>query len=363
VEEGAKWRVLLPAARADEPYMTWEEQLQRAFEAATGRLKDDISREVQAVARDLVTELRRERETGAPAGRSSASAQPGPPVATRLLEAARALDQAGSLSEVLDRLVASAAVEASRVGLVLAVGDELRGWRFVGFAADDQPSSVAMPGTDGGVLSVAVRMGASTAVDPASPRLSPPAFAAPGGASGVAVPVSIGGEVVAVLYADQDGDESRASTSAWPDALELLARHAARCLEAKTALNAVHVLAERPQSQPLRSEPPRSLQAVPTPLRPVETPSDEDESALRYARLLVSEIKLYNETAVAAGQRDGDLTAHVGGEIARARLLYEERVPQKIRARRDYFRDELVRTLANGDARLLAVSPVLGLRS
>ena len=343
--------------------MTWEEQLQRAFETATSRLKDDIAREVQAVARDLVTQLRREREDSATSGPSS-SAQAGLPVATRLLEAARALDQAGSLSEVLDRLITSAALEASRVGLVLAVGEELRGWRFIGFPADDQPSSVAMPRADAGVLSAAVRTGASTAVDPASPKLAPPTFAAPGGASGVAVPVTIGGEVVAVLYADQEGEDgSRGSTSAWPDAIELLARHAARCLEAKTALNAVHVLAERPQPPAPRSEPARSIQAAPTPVRAAESPSDADESALRYARLLVSEIKLYNETAVAAGQRDGDLTAHVGGEIARARLLYEERIPPKIRARRDYFRDELVRTLANGDARLLAASPVLGLRS
>jgi hypothetical protein len=108
---------------------------------------------------------------------------------------------------------------------------------------------------------------------------------------------------------------------------------------------------------PLRSVPATSRQPA------AELLSDDEESALLYARLLVSEIQMYNETAVAAGRRDGDLTAHLGGEIARARLLYEERVPARVRARRDYFRDELVRTLANGDARLLAASPVLGLRS
>jgi hypothetical protein len=69
--------------------------------------------------------------------------------------------------------------------------------------------------------------------------------------------------------------------------------------------------------------------------------------------LLVSEIKLYHEPAVAAGQRERDLASRLGGEIARARVLYEQRVPAAVRDRTDYFRDELVRTLANGDATLL----------
>jgi len=35
--------------------------------------------------------------------------------------------------------------------------------------------------------------------------------------------------------------------------------------------------------------------------------------------------------------------------------MYEQRVPAHVRARTDYFKDELVRTLADGDATLLEV--------
>jgi hypothetical protein len=70
----------------------------------------------------------------------------------------------------------------------------------------------------------------------------------------------------------------------------------------------------------------------------------------------VSEIKLYHETAVVAGRRDRDLGSRLGGEIARARVMYEQRVPDHVRARTDYFKDELVRTLADGDAGLLEVT-------
>jgi hypothetical protein len=81
--------------------------------------------------------------------------------------------------------------------------------------------------------------------------------------------------------------------------------------------------------------------------------SEEDASALRYARLLISEIKLYQEDAVNNGRRDANLLERLGPEIARARRLYEERVPADVRSRADYFGQELVRTLANGDPRLL----------
>src|SRR4029079_5317459 len=65
------------------------------------------------------------------------------------------------------------------------------------------------------------------------------------------------------------------------------------------------------------------------------------------------EIKLYHEDSIAAGRRDRDLGSRLGGEIARARVLYEQRVPPHVRARAPYFDDELVRTLADGDQSLL----------
>ena len=80
---------------------------------------------------------------------------------------------------------------------------------------------------------------------------------------------------------------------------------------------------------------------------------DEDEAAQRYARLLISEIKLYHEPEVIAGRRDRDVVSRLGGEIARARVLYEKRVPAHVRRATDHFHAELVRTLANGDPSLL----------
>jgi ElaB/YqjD/DUF883 family membrane-anchored ribosome-binding protein len=78
-----------------------------------------------------------------------------------------------------------------------------------------------------------------------------------------------------------------------------------------------------------------------------------EESARRYARLLVSEIKLYNEGAVRAGRQQRDLLHRLRDEIERAKRLYQERVPPAVGARDQYFHQELVQTLADGDPSLL----------
>ncbi|HVG18378.1 MAG TPA: hypothetical protein VNI02_04945 [Blastocatellia bacterium] len=96
------------------------------------------------------------------------------------------------------------------------------------------------------------------------------------------------------------------------------------------------------------------------PMRPAEssvTPHggavDEEEKlhkdARRFARLLVSEIKLYNEQKVSEGRRNHDLYDRLKEDIDRSRQMYEKRVTPGVAAKFDYFYDELVNTLAEGD--------------
>ena len=80
-----------------------------------------------------------------------------------------------------------------------------------------------------------------------SPELSGFDFAPlPAGRAGLAVPVEVGGRIVAVVYADDGVPEATTkpsgTPSAWPEMVEILARHAARCLEAITML---HTAAEQ----------------------------------------------------------------------------------------------------------------------
>ncbi len=77
------------------------------------------------------------------------------------------------------------------------------------------------------------------------------------------------------------------------------------------------------------------------------------DDARRLARLLISEIKLYNEKKVDEGRAAGDLYERLKDDIERSRQVYNERTPEHIRRENDFFRHELVRILADGRAESL----------
>jgi hypothetical protein len=74
------------------------------------------------------------------------------------------------------------------------------------------------------------------------------------------------------------------------------------------------------------------------------------KDAYRFARLLVAEIELYNEVEVYEGRRNADLYQRLKKEIDRSREIYERRISPVIAGQSNYFYEELVNTLAEGDA-------------
>ena len=79
------------------------------------------------------------------------------------------------------------------------------------------------------------------------------------------------------------------------------------------------------------------------------------DEARRFARLLVSEIKLYNESKVDQGRRNKDIYERLKEDIDRSRQMYDERIGEDVRKSSNYFYDELVRILADGDAASLGL--------
>jgi hypothetical protein len=86
---------------------------------------------------------------------------------------------------------------------------------------------------------------------------------------------------------------------------------------------------------------------------PVEVTNDEERrlhnDARRFARLLISEIKLYNEQKVVEGRSEHDLYNRLREYIDRSREMYDKRVKPEVASRYDYFHGELFNTLAEGD--------------
>jgi GAF domain-containing protein len=107
------------------------------------------------------------------------------------------------------------------------------------------------------------------------------------------------------------------------------------------------------QPEPPPPPPPVAARGTATAPAPGEVPPEEEKlhnDARRFARLLVSEIKLYNEQAVAEGRQNFDLYERLRDDIDRSRQMYDKRVAGVVAEKFDYFYDELVNTLAEGEA-------------
>jgi hypothetical protein len=240
-----------------------------------------------------------------------------------LLAAVRRIGEAQTLTGVLEALADSVGAQTARTAIFVAGSGAFQPFRLRGF-----------DGYEARALSPAEADNLSRGL-PFAPL--PPERA------GFSVPIEIAGKTVAVAYADDASGDEPPVPSAWPEAIQILAMHAALRLETLTALRTLQVLGTRQNP------------GAPVATAGVDAPSTtaDDQSARRYARLLVSEIKLYNEGAVRLGRQNRDLLDRLRPEIDRARRLYEERVPANVPARATYFDDELVQTLADGDPGLL----------
>jgi hypothetical protein len=227
------------------------------------------------------------------------------------------------LTDVLTALAESAAGETARTAVFVSSRDAFQPYRVHGFNTN-VPRALSRS-------------------EAASLTGGLPFAPLPAERVGFSVPIEVGGQTVALVYADDGASTETPVPSVWPEAIEILARHAALRLETLTALRTVQAL-----GAPQNTASPVATVGVASP-----STTADDQSARRYARLLVSEIKLYNEGAVRLGRQNRDLLDRLRPEIERARRLYEERVPGNVPARATYFDDELVQTLADGDPGLL----------
>jgi hypothetical protein len=109
---------------------------------------------------------------------------------------------------------------------------------------------------------------------------------------------------------------------------------------------------DRPSTQFI---PPSGLNRAGTSTAAHDDETKRHDEARRFARLLVSEIKLYNESKVDQGRKNRDLYERMKDDIDRSRQMYDERISEDIRKVSNYFYDELVRILADGNAEALGL--------
>jgi len=245
--EGAVHQAVVAAerditARLTDAFARREEQIKEAARAewfAVGLKQARDEAAVAAAARDAEAKAAADaarQATAALSARLDATAVAHREGTARLLRAIRLIDDATSLSQALEALGTAAKAEADRFAVLLPKSEALRSWSHAGYPALDAVPSpdIALP--DAGVAADTIHTGLSYHVEPGG--IGRPMFAggpdATAGPAFVAVPVTMNGQVVAVLCGEQaDGDGGRERLLA---VFEMMERHTARVLETLTAL-------------------------------------------------------------------------------------------------------------------------------
>jgi hypothetical protein len=338
--------------------------------------------------------------TGAPSG----------PGIGRLKTSIAEIEKGNNLSEALTYLVNEVAQHVERTAMFIVKGTSAIGWYSRGFDQPEAVKSVNVPLSADTVFRIVSNSKHALHGHISHTPGTAQALARLGGhPQGIlAVPLILRDKLAAILYCDSP-DEEIAQANA--DLVEILVQFAAKSIDLLSlapkpvvgrtttagttpdraaAIRAggddIRERAGVPRASAPAPPPPPPAAAdegsstimfnpasitgaikAPAPQRPAPPPpppppapaavSPEEQKAhddaKRFARLVVSEIKLYNEAKVAEGRRQKDLYERLKEDIERGRQMYQDRVPPHVRDATNYFFDELVRILAGGDASAL----------
>ena len=338
-------------------------------------------------------------------------AQQPPPVAAAdysgLKASMAAVEKGANLSEVLTHLVGEVAKQVDRTAMFIVKGNAAVGWYARGFDHNDAVKALTVPLAADTLFRLVHGSRHATRGHVSHSPATAQALARFGGdPQGVlAVPLILRDRVAAVLYCDTAQEEMPPSTA---DLVEILVSFAGKVIDVLSTAPraggpapaaggtspglrpaaaaapegtgpgglpmgtgtikpqpAPPAVLRPPTSPPGRMQPPvftPSPVARPAPPPPPSAPparalapeeQKAHDDAKRFARLVVSEIKLYNEAKVTEGRKTRDIYERLKEDIERGRQMYHDRVSQPVRDTSDYFHDELVRILAGGDPNAL----------
>jgi hypothetical protein len=215
------------------------EQRSRELEQANWDL-DEANRALEQANRDIaqanlaLEQVRLESEA---AKRDAEEVRARLAQTARLASALRSLDEAKSLGDILEQLAQSACQETDRTAVFLVNGGKLRGWRALGFPAGQPIVGFDFDPAESGVVGQVMRSGAGQQHRNGDATHLPSFARADGPRDTAALPVQVGGSVIAVLYADA-ARADRPEDPQWLDAINTMTKHAGRVLEAMTVRQA-----------------------------------------------------------------------------------------------------------------------------
>jgi hypothetical protein len=321
-----------------------------------------------------------------------------------LVQAVAAVHAGSTQKEILRALLDAGSAYGARVALFVVKAGSATGWQGRGFGDDDSIKDFPLDMTTG----PAAHSYQNRTVTPANiaemDRRFVKQFGGPENEQILVLPLVLKDKVAALLYADggAGGALDAASlevlvmtTSTWLEVTSLRKQAQRDPNEGTGGMPALHMppaVAAAPAqaassfSDPFAGHTPKHTapKAAPEP-EPAEvvevaahaasasaasapaaaadpfagmSPDDAEthRKAQRFARLLVDEIKLYNQAKVAEGRRHKDLYDRLKEDIDKSRSTYTKRYGTTAAASGDYFQREVVRNLAEEDMAVLGAN-------
>jgi hypothetical protein len=315
----------------------------------------------------------------------------------KLLAAVAQVQASSGQRDILHTLLDQSAGFCARSVLFVVKPESVTGWQALGFADDDAVRDYVLDSHTPLLQHVLSNREPSTSDSSRMDANFLSSFGAPVNDECHLLPLFLKEKIAAVLYADAGS----ANASCERAGLDLLTRFTSLWLEVQAGRKASHTeesgdVSEAPEAAASHSTAaPASTKAAaaglaadapewtqpPTPA-PVQAPAayaaaapaaamekhaaaaaapaamsaadaDTHKKAQRFARLLIDEIKLYNKAKLDEGVKKHDLYDRLRDDIDKSRATYGKRYGSTAAASGDYFTQELIRGLAQGDASLL----------
>ena len=318
-----------------------------------------------------------------------------------LRDGALLISNSRSQTETLEALLAAGSSLTPACGLLILRGAQASGWSSIGLAAPENFKGATMDTTRGAVVAVlsscSGRVAKVSELDPAfTARLG-----LESSAEVLLLPVTLKERVAALLLALSGDSEDLAglevlvqvaqlalelqvhrkataqapAQSSTPSSIEAPQRtetQAATAGQTSAASEAAYA-AEPPSTPPDDARPePEPPQAYPSAsaaqsegdiaaaeaasaaagTQPAAALDEAHERGRRFAKLLVEEIKLYNQAKVSEGRAQRDLYSRLREDIEKSRAAYQKRYGAIVKDV-DYFTEELMRILADNDRTLM----------
>lgn len=370
--------------------MAESKQLHEIVERAVAQVFDRQLPKLQAdLVERVLAELPAQSETAAPSGGGAPS--------PNLVQAISSLHAGTTQKEILRGLLDAGSLFAARVALFVVKGGAATGWQGRGLGDDDVVKDFPLDLSSGPAGHAYQNRVATPANIAEMDGRFVKQFGGPENEQILLLPLVLKDKVAALLYADGGSTAQLDATS-----LEVLMASTSSWLEIVSLRKQVQTQrdsgdvapVERPPApapvqtvssfqDPFAGHAPKHIAKAPEPEPAAEvvevsanaasasaaaapatdpfaglSPEDADthRKAQRFARLLVDEIKLYNQAKVSEGRRNKDLYDRLKEDIEKSRATFQKRYGNTAAGSADYFQREIVRSLAEDDLSVMGAN-------